>query len=77
VESVDFVYQAATDFGASLSNYVAADAAINVQLTDLNPGTLLVQANSQALIASAALNIDFTNNVGSYHSDLFPDNFGP
>lgn len=76
IESVDFIYQGDADYGTPLNAMVTADSAISVQLTDLNPGTAFVRADNHSLVASAALNIDFTNNVGSYHSDLFPDNFG-
>jgi len=76
IESVDFIYQGDADYGTPLQAMVTGDSAISVQLTDLNPGTTFVRADNHSLVASAALNIDFTNNVGSYHSDLFPDNFG-
>ena len=50
---------------------------ISVQLTDLNPGTALVQADDQSLIASGSLSVDVANNIASHSSDLYPDNFGP
>ena len=56
---------------------LAGDGAITVQLSDLNPGTLFVRADDQSLIASGALNIDHSNNVGTISTDLYPDNFGP
>ena len=77
VESVDFVYQAGGDFGSDGKSMLAADGAIGVQLSDLNPGTAFVRADDQSLIASGSLNIDQTNNVVTHVSDLYPDNFGP
>jgi hypothetical protein len=46
-------------------------------LVDLNPGTAFVRADNHSLVASGALNVDFTNNVLSHNTDLYPDNFGP
>jgi len=77
VESVDFVYQATSDFGQNYSAMLAANGCLSAQLSDLNPGTALVRADDQSLIASSALNIDVTNNIGSQVADLYPDNFGP
>ena len=79
VESVDVVYQSGTNFNQLLKSFVAgtADMALIYQLTDLNPGTSFVRADNQSLIASGALNIDGSNNVGTFTADLYPDNFGP
>ena len=77
VESVDFIYQVGGDFGTDATSMLAADGAISVQLTDLNPGTAFVRGDNQSLVASGGLNIDQTNNVASHTTDLFPDNFGP
>ena len=76
IESVDFIYQTA-DGNGSGNELLAADGAIGVQLTDLNPSTTLLIADDQSLIASGCLNIDFSGNVVSHTSDLYPDNFGP
>jgi len=76
IESVDFIYQTA-DGNGSGNELLAADGAIGVQLTDLNPQTTLLIADDQSLIASGCLNIDFSGNVVSHTSDLYPDNFGP
>ena len=76
VESVNFIYQK-VDGGGSGNQLLAADGAIGAQLTDLNPSSTLIIADDQTLIASGALNIDFTGNVVSHNSDLYPDNFGP
>lgn len=77
IESVDFVFQADTDFGNAAASMLAGNGAISVQLSDLNPGTVFVRADDQSLIASGSLNIDAANNIASYHTDLYPDNFGP
>jgi len=77
VESVDFIVQNGVDFGGDIAGMLVNNGSISTQLTDLNPGTALVQANSHSLIASASLNIDIVNSIGTSQSDLFPDNFGP
>jgi hypothetical protein len=77
VESVDFIYQDSSSFSGSVGTMLTANGAITTQLVDLNPGTALVKADDQSLIASSALNIDLANNIASHASDLYPDNFGP
>jgi len=77
IESVDFVYQAGPELFSNPEGFVATNGALNVQLTDLNPGSAFVRADNQSLIASGALAIDRTNNVASHVTDLYPDNFGP
>ena len=77
IESVDFVYQVGADFAGRMAGAVAADTAVSAQLSDLNPGTALIRADNQSLIASGQINVDFTNNVLTSSSDFYPDNFGP
>jgi len=77
VESVDFIYQVGNDFGSDVRNMLVASGAITTQLTDLNPGTAFVRADSQSLVASGSLQIDQPNNIASHSSDMYPDNFGP
>lgn len=77
IESVDFIIQRDGDFGGDVGNFLAGNGAISTQLTDLNPGILLVKADSQSLVASAAISIDAANNLSTAASDFFPDNFGP
>jgi hypothetical protein len=77
VESVDFVFQAGADYGSAGKDFLDASGAISVQLSDLNPGTALIRADDQSLIASGSMNIDNTANVISHQADLYPDNFGP
>jgi len=77
IESVDFVYQVSSDYGSNADDMLAGNGSITVQLSDLNPGTALIQADDQSLVASGSLNIDQANNISSHHTDLYPDNFGP
>ena len=77
IQSVDFVYQLSAPFGQSAKDMVAGNGAISVQLTDLNQGTNLVQADNQSLVASGSLNVDQSNNIATMDVDIFPDNFGP
>ena len=77
VEAVDFIYQSGTDFGGAVSGMLVGNGSLDVQLTDLNPGTALVRADDQSLIASGSLQIDQANNIATHVSDLYPDNFGP
>jgi len=77
VESVDFIYQTKLTGGSDVGQMLDANGAITTQLTDLNPGTNLVVANNQSLIASSGLNIDKTNSIATHATDLYPDNFGP
>jgi len=77
VHSVDFIIQRDSDYGGAVSNFLAGNGSISTQLTDLNPGTALVRADDQSLIASGVLSIDQVNNIASHNTDLFPDNFGP
>jgi hypothetical protein len=76
IDQVDFIWQTA-DGGSNPEQFLAANGSISVQLTDLNPGTELILADDQSLIASGAMAIDVANNVASHVSDLYPDNFGP
>lgn len=77
IESVDFVVQAGPLFDQTPNQYLASNGSISFQLSDLNPGTAMIRADNQSLIASGALVIDDANNVVSHESDLYPDNFGP
>jgi len=77
IDSVDFIWQNGSNFDGNVEAMVAANGALSVQLTDLNPGTLFVQADENSLIASGSLNIDQSNCIATHTSDLYPDNFGP
>jgi len=48
---------------------------LDFQLSDLNPGTDLISADNNALIASGALLWDDVTNTVSTGSDFFPDDF--
>jgi len=80
VESCDFIvqsYDAASDvWSGDLSAAVAGDVTFDMQLSDLNPGTAIIPADSNELIASALLQLDDTAGVYSIGPDLYPDNFG-
>ena len=83
IEEVDFIYQVGADYGQNANAMITSAGAIGVQLTDLNPGTAMVRADDQSLVASGALNIDRTGSTATngnklYHAaDLYRDNFGP
>ena len=77
IDSVDFVHQAGTDLTQHPASMLSGNGTISSQLTDLNPGTAFVRADNQSLVASAALNVDVTQNITSMSGDLYPDNFGP
>jgi len=55
---------------------LAGNGALGFQVSDLNPGTRFIRADNQSLIASGALNIDDSNNIGTHTADLYPDNYG-
>jgi hypothetical protein len=77
IHGVDFVYQNGSLYDGNVNGMTAANGALSVQLTDLNPGNLFVRADNHSLVASGSLNIDKANNVATHASDLYPDNFGP
>jgi hypothetical protein len=77
IDSVDFIYQVSSDYGSDAAAMLAGNGALTVQLSDLNPGNVFIQADDQSLIASGSVNIDQTNNISSHMTDLYPDNFGP
>jgi len=80
VEEVDFIYQihntVADTYSSAFQVGFAGDAAVDVQLSDLNPGTSIIRADDNNLLASGSLLFDDTNNVTSVGPDLYPDTFG-
>jgi len=80
VEEVDFIVQVFnTTTNAYTNSYQGAATGATtwgLQLSDLNPGTVFIAADDNALIASGALLYDDGNNVASLGPDLFPDAFG-
>jgi hypothetical protein len=77
VHGVDFIWQNGSLYDGNVNGMTAANGALSVQLTDLNPGSAFVRADNHSLIASGSLNIDKANNVATHANDLYPDNFGP
>ena len=77
IEEVDFVYQLGSEYAQEASSFLQTSGAIQVQLTDLNPGTAMVRADNQSLVASGSLNIDQPNNIATHSVDIYPDNHGP
>lgn len=80
IEQVDFILQAydtANDvYNTALQGAASGDSTWDFQLTDLNPGTAIVAADTQSLIASAVMLFDDSNNTSSIGPDLYPDVFG-
>jgi len=76
IEQVDFVWQIGTDYGTNVQNMLAANGALSVQVTDLNPGTAFVRADDHTLIGSGSLNIDQGNSIATSAADFYPDSYG-
>ena len=74
IEQCDFIHQVSTDFGGDVESMLATNGAITTQISDLNPGGLLVRADDVNLIASGSLNIE--DSIASNQGDFFPDTFG-
>ena len=77
IDEVDFVFQHGAGYDGSIINMMQANGSLSVQLSDLNPGTALLRADDQSLVASGTLTADVVNNVASQATDLYPDNYGP
>jgi len=81
IEYVDFIAQmydtATNSYVNSFLNTVAPgdQFQLDFQLSDLNPGTDLISADNNALIASGALLYDQTTNSQTTGSDFYPDDF--
>jgi len=76
VESVDWIFQRGTANSGDFQGMLIGDGAFNCQLSDLNPGANILRADDNTLVASATLNIDQDDNIGSFHSDMYPDVYG-
>jgi len=76
IEMVDFMWQRGSAFSADYVGFLAANGCLQAQLNDLNPGTVMVRADDNNLIADGALNIDATNNIGTSAANFYPDSFG-
>ena len=75
IESVDFIFQG-TAADTPLTTSTGADATVFAQISDLNRGGTIQFADDRALVASGALNLDYSNNTLSHSSDMFPDIYG-
>jgi len=81
VEHVDYIFQKQTpaDDDSWVSDpqlFLTGNGGLNIQLCDLNPGTLLVRADDNSLISSASLAIDDANNIATHAADFYPDQYG-
>lgn len=76
IEQVDFIWQFGPTLGSPPQDMAASDYSLTAQLTDQNPGSVLVMADDNNLIGSGALNVDESANLTSHSQDFFPDNFG-
>jgi len=78
VEQIDVIWQEynGTTYNGMVGNAVAANAVFDVQLSDLNPGGVIVRADDHSLVGSASLTLDDTNNITSLGPDIYPDTYG-
>jgi len=79
IEQVDFIFQRKNPTGfysAEVEAVISANGTVDCQLSDLNPGTLILAADDNSLIASGNLHIDQTNFIVSHMTDFYPDIFG-
>lgn len=86
IEEVEFIAQrkAGSIYDAAINGILPDNAAITYQLSDLNPGTVVLAASDTNLIAQGQLHVgtmyDGTNVVGnnvmSHSTSFHPDNFG-
>jgi len=77
VESCDFIYQHGPTLAQDFELMLSSNGCLSAQLVDQNPGAAFVRADNHSLVASAGLNMDIINNIGTHNADLYPDNFGP
>jgi len=82
IEQVDFIAQI---YDTATGNYVNSftgtmtagdNIQLDFQLSDQNPGTTLVSADNNSLIASGAILYNEPTNTVSVGTDFFPDEFG-
>jgi len=82
IEQVDFIVQI---YDTVLDTYVNSftntmtggdNIQVDFQLSDQNPGTDLVSADNNSLIASGAILYNEPTNTTSVGTDFFPDEFG-
>jgi len=76
IESVDFMWQRGNANSGDFKNMLDANGALQAQLTDLNPGGVVLRSDDHSVVADGILNIDQVNNIGSTAANFYPDNFG-
>jgi len=78
IEQVDFITQGrdATNNAQLLVDSLAGPTTIGFQLSDLNPGGVLLFADDQNLVSSGNLGVDNATDQQTSASDFFPDTFG-
>jgi len=80
VEQIDVIWQEAAgsplEYNCFVGNAVAASAGFDVQVTDQNPGGVILRADDSSIVGSAALLLDDTAPVVSPWTDLNPDRYG-
>ena len=76
IDQVDFVVQVGSNNSSDVARMLVANGSLSFQVTDLNPGTVMIRADNQSLISSGGLNIDIANNLATHTQDLYPDNYG-
>lgn len=76
IEEIDWIVQVGTDFSGAISEVAGSDSALNMQLSDLNPGSVFVRADDNNLISSAHIDIDWGNNSSTESQDFWPDTYG-
>jgi len=82
IEQVDFIVQVYdTVLDTYVNSFIGAVTAadqfqVDFQLSSLNPGTQLISADDNALVASGVVLYDEATNTQSTGTDFFPDSFG-
>ena len=79
IEQVDFIFQRKNPTGhysAEVEQVVGSNGTVDCQLSDLNPGSAILSADDNNLVASGNLHIDNSNYVITHMTDFYPDIFG-
>jgi len=82
IEQVDFIVQVYdTSTNSYINSFIGTVAAadqfqVDFQLSSLNPGTRLLSADDNSLVASGVVLYDEATNTQSTGTDFFPDSFG-
>jgi len=76
VESVDYIFQrvSGNEYSSVLTAVGAEPFFIDVQLSDLNPGSDIISADSNQLVSSAAFMQGA--DTWAFHADQYPDIYG-